>query len=286
MQHIEDVKGYAVFEGTNVPAPPQDPPICRLGRCGHYPRLTLLQSEETAPETGSKDETTFTLTILQLWKHLTRRGASLDQFNHPIKFAAGVDAGHFNEHGRHLIMFDLDGPHLGYFEPEDYDPEDDAESTDSEAEEDANAKAEAPSFLPYDGGLESQEKGKTTDQRKVTTYTSVGSMVMTSHLLLLTPNVINLSLNGHLHLAFMMMDLDVMENVKSLSLGPLLPYWDGGVFSTGQIGPLLRNLENLRVAGRMLIKDEAWRIAGLGRGLGKLKRFQWELVSATHPNIK
>lgn len=69
-------------------------------------------------------------------------------------------------------MLDLEGPNLGYFEPEDYDPDDDEVSDSSDAEEDSEtaAKDKGPSFLPYDGGPESEETGKTTGHRKVTTY--------------------------------------------------------------------------------------------------------------------
>lgn len=219
------------------------------------------------------------MTRHQIWTHLTRRGAVLDQFDHPVRWAKdGYHLGHITIAATSIIKPPLAGPHPSHFKPEQYDPR----------------TAGAPESFPFprsdffeDEWPHAGKKGQSSGVLLVSPYDMSGLTSAFGRLLVLTPRVINLSLNGYLYMALLAVKLKVCETLRSLCLGPTLDFWRTGAFSCEELGPALEKLENLRIVGADICEEEATRIAGEGQSaLRRLKRVQWELVETVDPREK
>lgn len=233
-----------------------------------YPRLVVTYISAAPSRAAAKVKAggrgkILTLTRAQLWKHLTRRGAALDQFDHPIIFSrAGLRANPMTFYGIARMMHYLNGPHPKHFGRCYVVPTVKDESDDESL---------APNELRIINnlGLASVHTvhGLTGAAQRVVNFSS---------------SLMNLSLTGYLELALAMPNPSLTwGKLRHLSLGPLLSATTFSIFNSHHLK--LSSLESLRVAGCLLIAKEAKEIAGATDRFPKLKRFLWELVSSHSP---
>lgn len=274
MRRVEDQHNYQVSSWRTTKAgPPQAPAVCRLNKCGHYPDLNLTGWAHTHDEEGNlksepePEENTFTITRAQVWAHLTRRGAPLDQFDHPIIFArCGFRSAPFNEYGRDLISRFLAGTRPDHFTPAEYDPEDSGDDDDEEE----------PDFDPM-RHEECAQKALGLAEWNTMWKLTFACIDIVRY----STNLVNLSLNGTLNLC-LAGPIETWKTLKTLSLGPLLPILEDGL-GLEKKASRFGELESLRICGAPLTEKEADVLAGAGEGFPRLKRFQWEMVQAVRP---
>lgn len=269
MRRIEELKSYSIA----TPRPSLAPHICRLGRCGHYPRLALIAWHRGANDERFVGEDVFILRRSMLWKHLTRRGGVLDQFDHPLLFArTGLKAARISSYGRSLVRSRLEGAHRDHFTPEEYDPQ--ADEMDDFSDEDVD--------FDSDGSHGSQrDPVEVKVPRFARHHTRTGIVEAACNLLRAAPNVSNLSMSGYIRCS-LRDRLPVFETLRSLCLPASLPFWYDPVMG-GKHGPRMFELENLLVSGHALSAVEAKEIAGKGERFPRLRRFIWELVQTNDP---
>lgn len=228
-----------------------------------YPRLVLSGFSSTsngaaATTSVQANSDVFVLSRAQIWRHLTRRGGSLDVFDHPILFArTGFRGNPINDYGRAILEHYLVGPYPELFQSE------------------INADARQHETFAE------QEEELIESQGLAPKYTICGINIAVTTLIIRSTNLINLSLTGTLDLC-LSFEIETFKTVRSLSLGPLFPLWmDTSLFKLlpGQ----WRDLENLRVCGAYINAIEAEQIAGKYTCFPALKRFQWEMVSSCKP---
>lgn len=228
-----------------------------------YPELAVTGFSSDASRVAAQLQSSpqvFVVSRAQLWQHLTRRGAGLDQFDHPILFArTGFCSLPLSEYGHSLVGHYLKGPYRGWFNAEDAGEE----------------QQEDPA----------EHEERTIDSLGLAPHHTIGGLAgVTSNIIALCPNLVNLSLLGTLKLC-LSVPLATYGTLRSLSLGPLLPVWD----ETGSLhgcASKMRELENLRVCGAFVDAEEAKQIAGGDGCFPKLKRAQWELVESYKPYDK
>lgn len=279
MRRVEDKKEIDIVPWRLSPGgPSQAPAKCRLGRCDHYPRLTLSGWEPLDSDDPHKDddstasdfsENVYATTRAQVWEHLTRRGSALDQFDHPILFArCGFNSAPLSDEGREMLARYLRGPHTDHFccteyqgEPHDHqDAEFDLMNTDRLYEERVIA---------------ARDLAKSN--------TMPGLMVAASQVINLAEGLSNLSIKGTLDLC-LYHDLTIWSSLRSASIGPLLPISKREGFRLAERKAQLDELENLRICGVLINEDDADRLAGKKKEvLAKLKRVQWEWVHPLEP---
>lgn len=275
-----------LVEGNNTyPVGPQGPshtpPICRLGRCGHYPRLVFSASSRGGSEDRSAIANAllkiFAVTRAQLWQHLTRRGGALDHFSHPIMFArTGLRAEQINNYGRRTIRSRLAGPHAGHFTAEEYDPfSNEMDGFDSDEDEGEGEDDE-------DNLCQAQALSRAKTPKLAPAHTLHGMLDATRSLLRSTRQLGNLSMTGYFHLSICLPN-PIFQTLRSLSLGPLLPFWTAAINWGEEKGASTAVLENLYMSGDTLSKEEAEQFAGKDGCLPHLRRFVWEVLSESEP---
>lgn len=276
MRRVEDVEEYNMPSWRHkAPGPVQSPPICRLGKCSHYPQLVLsgwyveeAEGKIAVIEPPVPEKNAFVITRAQVWTHLTRRGSALDQFDHPILFARSTFASApISNHGRRIVGKYLAGPHTDHFSCAQYDPE--------PHDHDHEQMASIDDDRLYEE--------RVIDQLQLCRLNTIPKlMVIAMDVLTCAGRLVNLSLSGTLDSCFFM-KLDTWSTVKSLSLGPLLPVWNEGLHF-GERGVDFEKLENLRICGALIHEEDIEQIAGHVEGrFPKRKRVQWEMVQSIDP---
>lgn len=230
-----------------------------------YPRLLITGFSSPASRAADSihsDEAVWVLSRAEIWKHLTRRGSALDQFDHPTLFArTGFPGSPINDFGRALLMEYLVGPWPRYFNV---------------------VNAEADNAAAQQGNPAAREEETIEALGLAPQYTVCGINIAVTTLICRATNLVNLSLTGTLDLC-LSFNIETFQTLRSLSLGPLLPIWQDSALFKLSAPYQMRDLENLRVCGGFINTIEASQIAGENGCFPSLKRFQWEAVQTCKP---
>lgn len=269
MKRIEEEKNYPVKHHSELLPqwPVQHPTDCSGLRCQHYPQLAIVADldERVAPMMrDGRPLKIFKLTRQQLLRHIGRPGAFGDQFSHPVIFARERHKGEINPYGRARLEADLGGNYPDHFHGPP--PPDDEEEPGISSLDEAPSPAELASFV---------EPELQTSDSVVHLTALVLNMV--------APQVTNLSLSGCLWLA-LCVDVNprlALNELRCLSLGLCLRYWDNDLFAEG--GARMPQLEAIRLSLRSVSKGEMDALAGRNEALPHLKRVDLELVRLEKP---
>lgn len=240
------------------------PPYPRLVITGFSSAYSQGAAAAAVKEEGQAGDI-LVLTRAQLWQHLTRRGAGLDHFDHPILFArAGLSTATINAYGQALINAYLAGPYRNRF------------NVDGEDVAGPNAQQQ---------GHPASDEANIVEALNLAPRNTVRALtIVITDIVAISVNLASLSLVGSLD-SCLSIPVPTYRTLRSLSLGPLLPIWKTrGLFAsrTGEMSAL----ENLRVCGAVIDVEEARQVAGAEGCFPKLKRFQWELVESRRPYKK
>lgn len=302
MHQIEERDKRLLPSWKSTKSLPKGTQECRHGKCGHYPRVKLDESFEGVKQQASKTPTSgkakkgkteaaatakkvdkaspaklgnessyFVVTREQIDKHVIRRGAFTDHFNHPLIIArSGLR--HLTSDGDvgvKVIDGDYDGDDECHYpsESESYasDPYDSHRYND---EDFATPRSPRPA-----DSMRSSPSADSLIGRDWDPATRDDILALAVSTLRLIPLVNNLSLTGYLHLC-LQRPQPKLNMLRYVSIGPLAtPDGSGGYM----VGYNLPAMEKLRFCGNMLDLAAAQQIGDReAKGWPALREACWD----------
>lgn len=242
----------------------------------------------------------YLITKLQILRHLSRaqQDAQTDRFDHPLVFARSgcpLEDIDIQEEGQELIENLLAGPYqeddlrlnhgLGYRSASPVPDEDEVQqahfvhegAVPKEEEESATSRVGAAAAYLTELALPIS----TADNLLAAMETLNGLFTAARVIIALTPNLVNLSLTGIFHRLLCGTTPLPLDELRCLSIGPVLPYWTTLIKSAA--AARMKKLERLRICNAKLGKDEIDVIAGVGGVLPRLGQATWECIGDEEP---
>lgn len=239
--------------GARIPA------RCRNGRCDHYPALVITEtSASTSASQTQAPAGACTVPRPQLLRHLARRGATTDRFDHPLYFERSgfqilelvTSSKKRRFHRPPVPRYEIRSHHWDiddYHEPFDW-PE--------------------LALLQNQDAVEGlSPRDKALNAALVATATFGQILRLARGVLTLTPNLQGLSLTGFLECA---LDGSALPSLRRLSLGPPPVCWK----TNADLEEVPKQVEDLRLAGETLVDDEIELFCQMSR----LRKLAWTLV--------
>lgn len=234
---------------------------CGARQCKHYPPL-FVTANTTRPLSFPAPNRAVLLYRTQLIRHLARRGACTDRFDHPLILS------------RSGFEFDVSLT----MESMNERPPERGDRYTARSQNWAMDSLERYSW--YEVTVLKEEDQAATDSgvskplnpAVINTATLGAILRLARAVLKLTASVKTVSLTGFLQHAFGV-DCQV-PSLRRLSLGPSMPYWNANPAVTG-----LSHLEELRISGAALNKLGT-RI--MRSEMSRLRRLEWDLEDTLH----
>lgn len=281
MRRIEEAENRPIQSWRASKAHPigTDERDCRHGECGHYPSLILKGFEGRGPQVKEQQPEGDTIIVRreEVMKHLTRRGAHTDSFEHPIIFSQS-DLRLLAQDDDGIITIDYEQQRVSSFYPEsDYD--DDNGDLDNML-----FRFNDDDFSQYDHRPVRPASPTESDMSADDTFDLLqhdGISALANSVLRRTPKVLNLSLTGFLSHCIQQPKPSLLRTLRCLSLGPPAQP-PGAVFLFQELW--LPAMEKLRFSGSYLGWSIARRIAGNDSGNWRaMREAQWDFGSSKIP---
>lgn len=236
LPHVTSSEGEG--SKTETPQPAKTLPV--------YPSLHLHATSTSSPGCDVSDQA-FALMYPAIIDHLARRGATTDNFNHPLLLArSGVK------------ILDIDDAGLL--------------KASSEVLEQAG--------MLYEGGIfaDHLDSSGPFSAAKYGTSTAAGNLALARHLFALTPSIQELYISNFFQQLLCGTTLPQLPSLRMLSIGPLTLAHGDSIAPSVEDGSF-SNLERLRINGYHF----AGRKAAAILGLAQLKKVDWETVWSKAP---
>lgn len=258
----------------------KDPRDCCHGKCAHYPRLVLegFEGRSKKAKKGHAEENTFLVTRAEVKKHLTRRGAPTDNFEHPIVFAQ-CDLRLLAASHDGAIRVDYERRRANSFYGS-IDSEDESYDLDDVLLRYNDDDFSQPTELPLRPRSPTDSEGSAADTFDLLQYDGISALA--NSVLRRTPKVVNLSLTGFLGRCLQPPKPPLLATLRCLSLGPPASP-PGAMVDTENLS--LPMLEKLRFCGDFLETSLARRISGQDGDWSKMRETQWDFGSSSVSTI-
>lgn len=259
----------------------KDPRDCCNARCEHYPELVLEGFGDRGPQNKDKEPPEGDILVVtheDVMKHLARRGAHTDNFEHPVIFAqSDLRILSQRDDGTITVNYDQKARNNFYPDPDSEDEDNYHGDLDDMLYRFNDDEWSESSLAPLRPPSPTDSEGSAYDTFDLLQHDGISALA--SSVLRRTPKVLNLSLTGFLSQCLHQPPMPtLLRKLRCLSLGP--PGTPPGVIFNFQ-DLWLPAMEKLRFCGSYL--TEASHISGRYGNWRSMREAQWDFGTTELP---